>query len=157
MTLHVDIQFALDDTAGLPAKQQLSAWAQAAFAATKDAAGDAALTLRVVDEAEITQLNRDYRHKDAPTNVLSFPFEVPEGLPASELQGELGDVIICAAVVQREAAAQGKREQDHWAHMVVHGTLHLLGYDHIVDADAAEMERLETQTLAGLGIANPYE
>lgn len=155
MTVQVDVQIAVKDVSHLPTDRQLSQWAQAAIAAV-NLSQPAQLTLRVVDEAEITQLNHDYRHKNAATNVLSFPFELPMGLPAAEAQGELGDIVICAAVVQREAAEQGKSEESHWAHMVIHGTLHLLGYDHMDEAEAEAMETLETQVLAGLAIANPY-
>lgn len=157
MTLNVEIQISLEGVSGLPANEQMSTWAQAAFDTVNEpGSAESQLTLRVVDESEITRLNRDYRHKDAPTNVLSFPFDMPQGLPESECLGELGDVVICAAVVRREAARQGKSEESHWAHMVVHGTLHLLGYDHIVDAEAIEMESLEIRVLAGLGYADPY-
>lgn len=159
MTLHVDIQFALEDTTSvwLPDAEKLVRWARAAFAAAgKPATGAAQMTVRLVEEAEIVRLNRDYRHKTAPTNVLSFPFDVPQGVPASECGGELGDVVICAPVVQREAEQQGKTAESHWAHMVVHGTLHLLGYDHVTEAEAARMEPLEVQALTALGFANPY-
>ncbi len=159
MALHVDIQFALDEAsaARVPDAGELSRWAQAAVAAAETLpAGEARMTLRLVEEAEITQLNRDYRHKTAPTNVLSFPFAPPPGVPAGECGGELGDVVICAPVVQREAIEQGKTADSHWAHMVVHGTLHLLGYDHLTEAEAARMEPLETRILAGLGYADPY-
>ncbi len=159
MTLHVEIQFALDnvDPVRQPDAEKFLHWARAAFDAVgKSFAGEAQMTLRLVEEAEIVQLNRDYRHKDMPTNVLSFPFDVPRGLPESECNSELGDVVICAPVVQREAVQQGKTEESHWAHMVVHGTLHLLGYDHITDAEAARMESLEIRILAGLGFTNPY-
>jgi probable rRNA maturation factor len=105
----------------------------------------------VVDEAESRQLNHDYRHKDSPTNVLSFPagIDLPEALV-------WGDVVVCADVVAREAAAQGKRYEDHFAHMVVHGVLHLMGYDHQTADEAAVMERLEQQILDGFGISDPY-
>ncbi len=159
MTLHVEIQFALDDAdlVRLPDVEKFSHWARAVFdALEKSFVGEPQMTLRLVEEAEIVQLNRDYRHKDMPTNVLSFPFEVPQGLPASECNSELGDVVICAPVVQREAGQQSKTEESHWAHMVVHGTLHLLGYDHITDAEAVQMESLEIQVLVGLGFTNPY-
>lgn len=159
MTLQVDIQFALDDpgVVWLPDAGKLSCWAQAAFDATgKSFSAESQMTLRLVEEAEITRLNRDYRHQAAPTNVLSFPFELPQGVPACECGGELGDVVICVLVVQREAAQQGKTEESHWAHMVVHGTLHLLGYDHTTDAEAEKMESLEIRILTGLGFTNPY-
>ncbi|HEB92462.1 MAG TPA: rRNA maturation RNase YbeY [Gammaproteobacteria bacterium] len=159
MTLHVDVQFALDDVdpVCLPDAGQFSRWAQAALNAVDRPFSVAwQMTLRLVGETEIVRLNRDYRHKAVATNVLSFPFEAPLGLPASECGSELGDVVICMPVVQREAAQQGKTEENHWAHMVVHGTLHLLGYDHITDAEAVQMESLEIQILAGLGFANPY-
>jgi len=110
------------------------------------------LSVRVVDENEIADLNQRYRMKAGPTNVLSFPFEDPPGVESDEL----GDVIICAPVVQREAAEQGKNETAHWAHMVVHGVLHLCGYDHIADADAEVMESRETAILTGLGFPAPY-
>ncbi len=160
MTLHVEVQFALDDSSSgwLPDAGQFSRWAQAAFeAAGKSPAGEAQMTLRLVEEAEIVQLNRDYRHKTAPTNVLSFPFELPQGVSPSECGGELGDVVICAPVVRREAAQQGKTAESHWAHMVVHGVLHLLGYDHVTEAEAERMEPLEVRILAALGFASPYQ
>ncbi len=137
---------------------------QAALAAGRETSRDAALTLRIVDAAEGAELNRHYRGRSHPTNVLSFPFEPPAGLPpeamttlGEELAGELGDIVICAPVLQREAAAQGKTLAAHTAHLVVHGTLHLLGFDHSDAADAAEMEALETAILGGLGFSTPYE
>jgi probable rRNA maturation factor len=107
--------------------------------------------VRVVDDAESRQLNHDYRHKDSATNVLSFPagIDLPDALV-------WGDVVVCADVVAREAASQGKRYEDHFAHMVVHGVLHLMGYDHQSADEAAEMERLEQQILDGFGISDPY-
>ena len=108
--------------------------------------------IRLVDEAESRQLNRDYRGKDRPTNVLSFPFEAPPEV----LTPLLGDLVICAPVVVREAREQGKPADAHWAHMLVHGVLHLLGYDHLEPAEADEMEALERDILAGLGFPDPY-
>ena len=102
---------------------------------------------------ESQQLNSQYRQKDKPTNVLSFPFEVPEGIELNLL----GDLVVCASVVEQEAKEQNKVLFHHWAHMIVHGCLHLLGYDHINDADADEMEALEVKILAKLAISNPYE
>lgn len=105
-----------------------------------------------MDEAESRDLNNTYRGKDKPTNVLSFPFEAP---PEVELP-LLGDLIICRQVVEREAAEQEKTVEEHWAHMVVHGSLHLLGYDHIEDSEAEEMEALETEIMQSMGYADPY-
>jgi len=162
MRLMVDVQFALEDTAGAPSETDLTRWAEAAFLHTEAQAGaDFAraplMTLRIVDEPEITELNSTYRHKAMPTNVLSFPFEAPLGIPPEALEPELGDVVICAPVVARESAAQHKTPDAHWAHMVVHGTLHLLGYDHMNDAEADAMETLETRILARLGYPDPYQ
>ncbi len=114
------------------------------------------MTVRIVELDEITLINEQYRQKTGPTNVLSFPFEAMPGMPAELQESELGDVIVCAAVVKAEAAEQGKSPVAHWAHMIVHGTLHLLGYDHLHDREAEEMESLEITVLAGLGYANPY-
>ena len=110
------------------------------------------LTIRIVDKDEIQQLNKTYRHKDKPTNVLSFPFEAP---PEIQLP-LLGDIIICHDVVIEEAQQQQKTSQDHWAHIVIHGVLHLKGYDHILDSDAETMEALEIQILNKINISNPY-
>lgn len=110
------------------------------------------LTIRLVDEAESQSLNRQYRGKDSPTNVLSFPADLPPELNIPLL----GDLVICAQVVAREALEQDKPLQAHWAHMVIHGCLHLLGYDHSEDSEAEQMEALERQLLAQLGIADPY-
>ncbi len=146
----LDRQIALEDTSNLPSQTDLSLWVTAVLEGRMD---EAELTIRIVDSEESQQLNHDYRGKDKPTNVLSFPFEAPAeiALPL------LGDLIICAPVVTGEAQAQNKTLQAHWAHMVVHGTLHLLGYDHIDDADAEEMESLETKIITQLGFTNPYQ
>jgi probable rRNA maturation factor len=149
MTLELDLQIALD-LPGLPTAADLRRWAEAALAGA-DYRQDAELTIRVVDEAESTALNEGYRHKQGPTNVLSFPVETP---PEAE-SALLGDVVICAPVVLREAVVQGKTPEAHWAHLVAHGVLHLLGYDH--DEEQAEaMESLEIRILAGLGYPDPY-
>ena len=111
------------------------------------------LTIRIVDEAESTQLNETYRHKKGATNILSFPFEVPDEIELNLL----GDLVICASVLEREALEQNKPLHNHWAHIVIHGTLHLLGYDHIDDAEAKEMEVKEIELLQTLSIPNPYE
>lgn len=149
--LTADIQHASSATA-LPKDAELQAWAQAALNAALPDAGEKELSLRIVDADEIQALNAQYRQKDKPTNVLSFPCELPEGVDVPLL----GDIVVCASVVQQEAHEQHKTEQSHWAHMVVHGTLHLLGYDHIDDAEAEEMEGLETQILTQLGFPPPY-
>jgi len=132
----------------LPTNEQLQRWAEAA---TQREGAEA--YIRIVDESEIAELNQTYRHKPGPTNVLSFPIEVPAGVP----NDHLGDVVICAQVVEREAAEQGKSLESHWAHMVVHGFLHLQGYDHIEDGAAEIMESQEIAILARLGFSNPYE
>ncbi len=135
---------------GLPTVKQLRDWARLAL---EDADPQCELSLRVVDEAEMSELNRAYRGKRGPTNVLSFPAEMPPGLPLPLL----GDIVICAPVVTHEAAEQGKSEMAHWAHMVIHGCLHLLGHDHLKDTEAVRMENLEIALLARLGYPNPYQ
>ena len=144
--------------AGLPAADRLQHWAQTAARLVGGASGE--ITIRIVDAAEGQALNRNYRGKDYPTNVLSFPFQPPEGMPKA-MQAELGeriigDIAICAAVVERESKDQGKAVDAHWAHMVIHGVLHLLGHDHVEDAGAEIMEALEVQALDELGYPNPY-
>jgi probable rRNA maturation factor len=106
----------------------------------------------MVNDAEMARLNRRFRGKAGPTNVLSFQIEVPAGVDTPHL----GDIVICADVIRREAREQGKRVQAHWCHMVVHGVLHLLGYDHENERDGAIMERKETAILSRLGFPNPY-
>ena len=149
MTLDLDLQIALD-MPGLPTEPEFRRWAEAALAGA-DCQRDAELTIRVVNEAESTALNETYRHKQGPTNVLSFPFEPPPGVESALL----GDVVICAPVVLREAFSQEKPPWAHWAHLVAHGVLHLLGYDHD-EAQAETMESLEIRILAGLGYPDPY-
>lgn len=152
MSLQVDIQFAIDP-AGLPPASAFRHWANAAMA---DLVEDATIVMRITDEAESQSLNREYRGKDRPTNVLSFPFEAPQGVPAEALGNPLGDLVICAPVVEREASQQGKSPPAHWAHMVVHGVLHLRGYDHQDDAQTQQMEDRERQVLDALGFSDPY-
>ncbi len=144
----IAVQYAVD-AAGMPSAAEIRRWAELALQ-TYDRPAE--LVVRIVDEAEITALNRQYRGKDGPTNVLSFPCEGFAGV-ANDL---LGDVVICAPVVTAEAATQGKPLTAHWAHLVIHGVLHLLGFDHHDAADAARMERRESDLLTGLGYPNPW-
>ena len=111
------------------------------------------VSIEIVDEQTSQELNNTYRHKDKPTNVLSFPLELPECVE-SEL---IGDLAICADVVEKEALEQNKPLLNHWAHMTIHGCLHLLGYDHVDEQEAEEMESLEVKLLAKLNIPNPYD
>ncbi|WP_439437197.1 rRNA maturation RNase YbeY [Salinivibrio costicola] len=149
MSYYVDVQVACDDEQGLPSDDQLQAWFEHAI---REAKPQAEVTIRIVDEGESQSLNRDYRGKDKPTNVLSFPFEAPPGVDIDLL----GDLVVCRQVVEQEAQQQSKTLMDHWAHMVVHGSLHLLGYDHIEDDEAEQMEALERKILATMGVSDPY-
>ena len=147
----LEIQRALDgDDDGLPDDERFRCWVEAVLAQRRE---PAELVIRLVGEAESRQLNRTYRGKDRPTNVLSFPFEAPPEVPIPLL----GDLVICAPVVAREAREQGKALQAHWAHMVIHGLLHLLGYDHETEEEAQSMESRERELLARLHFPDPYD
>lgn len=162
MTREIHVQRRVPAT-GIPAPAVLRQWARAAIASECAAAGTdepsrerlgelpGELTIRIVDESESAALNERFRHKAYPTNVLSFPYDA-EALD----EPILGDLVICAPVVSREAAEQHKDARAHWAHLVVHGVLHLLGYDHENDADAEHMEARERAILATLGFPDPY-
>lgn len=147
------------DERSLPAAADFRHWAETtlAMAAELPSGQDVELAIRLVDSEESRALNHDYRDKDKPTNVLSFPADLPEMILAELDARPLGDLAICAPVVAREAVEQGKPLMAHWAHMTVHGILHLLGHDHIEAADAARMEPLEIAVLARLGMDNPYD
>lgn len=149
LSLDVDLQIAVEAD-NLPSQADFELWARTAIGNSMD---EAELTIRLVEIAESQQLNNMYRGKDKPTNVLSFPFEAPDNIALPLL----GDLVICVAVVEQEAIEQQKTLSAHWAHMVIHGCLHLLGYDHIIDEEAEEMESLETQLLEQLGFTNPYK
>ncbi len=152
MTVTIDLQINSESKA-LPSLAELTQWAESAVHADAKAQRDEAeISVVIVDADEGQALNSEWRGKDYATNVLSFPSDLPPelGLPL------LGDLVICAPVVQREAKEQGKTETSHWAHMVIHGTLHLLGYDHIDDHEAEEMEALETSIMASHGFNDPY-
>jgi len=148
LAVHVD--YAIPHR-GLPAAVSFKRWTEAALFAARHRK-PAELSIRIVDAREGRTLNRQYRDRDYATNVLSFPVELPPGI-ASPL---LGDLAICAPVVAREAREQGKALRDHYAHLTVHGVLHLLGFDHQEDTEAARMEKLETGILAKLGVPDPY-
>ena len=145
--INVEIQRVLKGF-DIPDDEQFRKWAAAVDASSKQE-----VSIRIVDEAEITELNRMYRKKSQATNVLAFPAEIPveAGLPF------IGDIVICAPIVAKQAAEQGKSLLSHWAHMTLHGILHLQGYDHIDDADAKIMENIEVQLMSKLGFPNPYE
>ena len=146
--LELDLQIATEGQH--PSEQQLRTWCELAL---RQRTADSELTIRLVDAEEGQELNRTWRHKDYATNVLSFPADIPDGLLDIPL---LGDLVICVPVVEREAREQGKDLAAHWAHLVIHGCLHLLGYDHIEEDEALEMEDLERQLLAELGHPDPY-
>ncbi len=153
--LNVDVQFALQ-SGDLPSAEKIKSWANKAYqmvAPLRGLATENEVTIRICGNDEITELNRDYRGKDKPTNVLSFPFEVPEGVDLALL----GDIVICHDVVLAEAEAEIKASDQHYAHMVTHGVLHLCGYDHECDQSAEEMENLEVQALALSDVPNPYQ
>ena len=150
--LDVTVSYALP-RAGLPAANSFRKWVAAAL---DGRIREADLAIRLVDAREGRALNRHYRGKDSATNVLSFPAELPEGLPEGVRLPLLGDLVLCAPVVAREAREQRKPLAAHYAHMTVHGVLHLLGWNHEDDREAECMEGLEREILAGLGIDDPY-
>ena len=139
------------DSQFLPADEELQLWLEAALI---DYSHDAEVLIRIVDSQEITSLNKQYRHKTGSTNILSFPLEMIEGVPGLYI---LGDLVICAEVLEREAREQKKTLNEHWAHIVIHGILHLIGFDHINEKDATEMEAKEINVLHQLQIDNPYQ
>ncbi len=149
MTLVVDVQ-RVSGLSDLPDDSDFLAWANAAVT---DSTIAQELVIRLVDEPESAELNERYRGKKNATNVLSFPADVPVEIE----EPTLGDLVVCAPVVRSEALAQGKQEAAHWAHMIIHGVLHLRGFDHIKETEAEEMERLETAILDSLGYADPYQ
>ncbi|MEZ8821645.1 rRNA maturation RNase YbeY [Vibrio sp. 10N.222.54.A1] len=149
MSIELDLQLAVENEQGLPTEQDIQLWLDKTIPQFQE---NAELTVRIVDTQESHQLNHEYRGKDKPTNVLSFPFEAPLGIELDLL----GDLIICRQVVEKEAEEQSKPLLAHWAHMVVHGSLHLLGYDHIEDDEAEEMESLETEIMQSMGFEDPY-
>ena len=147
MSLKLELQVACD-APHAPDAATFQGWLDRCF----PEADDATVVIRIVDATESAALNRQFRGKVGPTNVLSFPFDAPPQVPSDHL----GDLVICAPVVEAEAGEQGKPVQHHWAHMLVHGILHLQGYDHLTPEEAEEMETLEARLLALLDIENPY-
>ena len=158
--MYLEIQNTIESK-NIPSEQNISLWVEKALELSGSTNNDPELTIRIVSLEESQQINSDYRGKDKPTNVLSFSFEIPEGLPAEALVSEnmnniLGDLAICEDVVIQEAKEQNKAIENHWAHMVIHGVLHLLGYDHISESDAGIMESLEVKILSNFAIVSPY-
>ncbi len=135
----------------IPSRFELNRWATLCLGRFKK---QAEVTIRFISSDEMQSLNKQFRHKDKPTNVLSFPSELPDELNEG---GFLGDILICCDVIKAEANEQGKKVSEHYAHLLIHGLLHLLGYDHIIEKDAAIMESLEIDLLKQLNIKNPYE
>jgi len=148
-SVELDMQVA-SEADNLPLESDFKRWINASLRGHEERSE---IVVRIVDEAESAELNQTYRNKSGATNVLSFPFDSPPQVSMNLL----GDLVICAPVIEREAIEQGKMSEAHWAHMAVHGTLHLLGYDHQTDAEAAEMESLEKEILTGMGYEAPYK
>ena len=147
--LDLSVQYACNRD-GVPSRVEFRRWLRAAEP------GAARVTVRIVDEDEARELNRDYRGKDYATNVLTFAYGEGDDMPLPEGLPLMGDLVLCRQVVEREAAEQGKALDAHYAHLSVHGMLHLQGFDHLEDAEADEMEARERQILADLGYADPY-
>ena len=169
-SIFIDLQHGPLDAqqrATVPTATELQRWALAALEPSlsprhADVSWPVELTIRITEETEIAGLNQRYRGRSGPTNILSFPFEPPPGIDPTEpafagVSALLGDLVICAPLVQREALEQDKTLTAHWAHLIVHGTLHLLGFDHLTTAEAASMEALEIRILGALGFPSPYE
>ncbi|MGN1394326.1 MAG: rRNA maturation RNase YbeY [Succinivibrionaceae bacterium] len=162
IVINIDLQIAIEESneKQIPTLEDFQKFAEAAILPHRE---NANLTIRIVDENESHELDLKYRQKDRPTNVLSFPYDYPEGLPeeAYEEMGidtnYIGDLVICKSIVEKEALEQNKPLIAHWAHMIVHGSLHLLGYDHITDEEANVMESLETNIMTSLGFTDPYK
>lgn len=146
----LDLQVATEDQRNLPSEEQIGEWLQVIL---PQFMRSAELTIRIVEAQESQALNNQYRHKDKPTNVLSFPFDAPIEIEVPLL----GDLVICKTIVEKEAAEQNKLLIAHWAHMIVHGCLHLLGYDHIDEQEAEEMESIEIDIMQQLGFDDPYQ
>lgn len=155
MSAILDYQIAIEDTF-YPPEQDVQLWIDLVLSNQSNQDRnllDSEITIRVVSEQESQTLNHQYRNKDKPTNVLSFPFESP-----AQIQIDLlGDLVICADIVEKEAKLQNKLISHHWAHMIIHGTLHLLGFDHVEEQQAQQMEALEIALLAKLAIDDPYQ
>lgn len=147
---HVEIQ-AVFKSQGQPDRKQIQNWIDTALFEL-DYPNDTEIVVRIVGEQESAELNKHYRQKEGPTNILSFPAEIPEVIGLNLL----GDLVICAPVIEREALEQGKTLAHHWAHIIIHGILHLLGYDHIEDDEAEIMENMEINILQKFNIRNPY-
>jgi probable rRNA maturation factor len=145
----VEIQ-TIFESAGQPSEAEIQLWVDTALEETER---DTEIVVRIVDESESAELNEQYRHKQGATNILSFPVEIPEGIDLNLL----GDLVICAPVLEQEALQQNKILTHHWAHIIIHGALHLLGYDHLEDQQAEEMESKEIALLQKLNIPNPYQ
>lgn len=159
MNIELDLQLAeqLSEDINYPKLAEMKQWVELTLAKdaqlqNKKLAENAELTIRLVDTEEIQQLNKTYRQQDKPTNILSFPFEAPAYIPIDLL----GDLVICHAIIEQEASEQQKQLTSHWAHIIIHGVLHLIGYDHIEDDEANKMEALEIELMLQLGFNNPY-
>ncbi len=148
MTAKINVEY-MSNASELPAEAMIAHWAQAALQGHERYVE---VGVRIVDESEIIELNQRFRKKAEPTNVLSFPFEDPPGTQTDVL----GDVVVCAPIVSSQAQTEGKPLSAHWAHMVVHGIMHLRGYDHETPEEANAMEHMETRILEGLGFPDPY-
>ncbi len=151
MSVEIQSSSDLTDNVYVPSEALFSTWVNSVL--KKQAIDEAELFIRIVDKAASQHLNKEYCDKNTPTNVLSFPLDVPEYV----MPRILGDLVICAEVVAAESQVQDKPRDAHWAHMVVHGVLHLLAFDHQADEQAQQMESLEIEIMQGLGFANPYE
>ena len=147
MGLRAELQIVCAD-AGIPEKADFNYWLESCF---KEEASQSVL-IRIVEAAESADLNQQYRHRSGPTNILSFPFQAPPGIP----NDHLGDLVICASLVSSEALEQGKPVMHHWGHLLIHGVLHLQGFDHILLEEAREMELMEVDLLARLKMPDPY-
>lgn len=147
----IDIQWGVERSSAMPEDRTISAWVRQILTILNEAPAE--ITIRIVSEEEITELNGRFRHKTGPTNVLSFPV----GVEDEEACTILGDVVLCAGIVTAEAAEQNKPLEVHFAHMVVHGVLHLKGYDHVQDNQAEQMESLERNIMDHLGYPDPYQ